>query len=320
MVPRTSAPAEIARTALKRLAELGLPPTPENYVRFYYDIAGVNQTASDSAGPANPDPASAKVVAEAQHAVNAAAQTTSSLADLIQDHNADIRLSLDHLHRAQQKDDITHLLGNIIDTATAMHGSVSESRDNLSRLASALQEMREDMAATRRIQEQDKLTGAQNRQSLDDLLTREVKRASSYDGRLSIALIDLDNIGQINKQHGEGAADRVLIHIANLAKAVLRQQDYLVRYSNEEFLLVLPDTEIGGCRYLLERLRQVFQKNPVIYKNKPLDATFSAGIAQLADEEQAPNLLLRADHAMRRAQSSGINQTEIADNTRLFAE
>lgn len=317
MVPRTTAPADIARTALKRLAELGLPPTPENYVRFYYDIAGIHQSANDNAAAESPP---ANVVAGVHTAVSEAADTTASLADLILDHNCEIRHSLDHLNRVREKEDITQLLGNIITTATAMHGSVAESRDNLSRLASALQEMREDMAASRRIQEQDKLTGAQNRQSLDDLLAKEVKRASSYDGRLSIALIDIDNISQINKQHGDGAADRVLIHIANLAKAVLRQQDYLVRYSNEEFLLVLPDTEIGGCRYLIERLRQVFHKNPVVYKSKRLDATFSTGIAQLSADEQAPSLLLRADHAMRRAQSSGINQTEIADSTNLCVE
>lgn len=314
MVPRSSTPAEIARTALLRLAELGLAPTPENFSRFYNDIAGIHQTAGADTTPEHLK----QLVTEARSTVGEAASATASLAELIRDHNSEIRQSLDSLNQAENNEDISQLLNNIVSTASTMYGSVAESRDHLNRLTETLKEMRDEMAVTRRLQEQDQLTGAQNRQSMDDLLAKEVNRACSYGGRLTIALIDLDNISQIAKQYGESAADRVLIHVANITKAVLRQNDYLVRYSGEEFLLVLPDTEISGCRYMVDRLRQVFHKNPVVYKAKRLDVTFSAGIAQLTGGEQAPSLILRADHALRRAQASGINQTDVADATSLL--
>ena len=129
---------------------------------------------------------------------------------------------------------------------------------------------------------------------MDNLLAKEVNRACSYGGRLTIALLDLDNIGQIGKQYGDGAADRILIHVANITKAVLRQNDYLVRYSGEEFLLALPDTEISGCRYMIDRLRQVFHKNPVVQGKARLDVTFCRHCA--TDRRRAgTSLILRAD-------------------------
>lgn len=316
MVSRSASPAETARTALLRLAELGLAPTPENYSRFYNDIAGISHTATAEETPEQLK----QMVSDARDTVGQAASATASLADLIQDHNAEIRQSLDSLTHSGDKDDISLLLNNIVNTASTMYGSVAESREQLNRLADTLKEMREEMAVTRRLQEHDQLTGAQNRQSMDNLLAKEVNRACSYGGRLTIALLDLDNIGQIGKQYGDGAADRILIHVANITKAVLRQNDYLVRYSGEEFLLVLPDTEISGCRYMIDRLRQVFHKNPVVYKAKRLDVTFSAGIAQLIADEPAPSLILRADLALRRAQANGIDQTEIAEATSLLAD
>jgi len=137
---------------------------------------------------------------------------------------------------------------------------------------------------------------------------------------LAIALLELDNIGQLGQQDGAALVERVLIHIANLAKAVLRQNDYLVRYSNEEFLLVLPDTDLTGCRHLVDRLRQVLRKNPMVFQSRAIEVTLSAGIAQLLADEPAAALVLRADQALHAAQASGQNQTASAQSTSLLGE
>ncbi len=315
MAPRLTSPADIARMALKRLAELGLSPTPENYTRFYQDIAGVSQVVSAGAS----QQADGDLVASVHEVVAGAAEATGSLADLIRDHNQDFQSSLCGLRHTDEKADIMRILGSIISTASSMHETVEDSHSSLSQLRGTLEQMQEDMAASRHALERDPLTGTQNRQGLDFLLAKEVTRAHRHQNKLTLALLDLDDFKLVNDRFGHTVGDKVLIHVTNITKAVLRTSDTLVRYGGEEFLILLPETDVNGAKFLMERLRQVFRNNPVMHEGRRIDVSFSAGIAQLAAEENGHALILRADQAMYAAKASGRNAIIVAADRSIQA-
>ncbi|MEW9899139.1 GGDEF domain-containing protein [Chitinivorax sp. PXF-14] len=315
MAPRLTSPADIARVALKRLAELGLSPTPENYARFYHDIAGVSQVVAGGAS----QQADSDLVASVHEVVAGAAEATGSLADLIHDHNQDFQSSLSGLRQTDEKADIMRILGSIISTASSMHETVEDSHSSLSQLRGTLEQMQEDMAASRHALERDPLTGTQNRQGLDFLLAKEVTRAHRHQSKLTLALLDLDDFKLVNDRYGHTVGDKVLIHVTNITKAVLRTSDTLVRYGGEEFLILLPETDVNGAKFLMERLRQVFRNNPVMHEGRRIDVSFSAGIAQLAAEENGHALILRADQAMYAAKAGGRNAIIVAADRTIQA-
>jgi diguanylate cyclase len=147
-------------------------------------------------------------------------------------------------------------------------------------------------------------------QGLDHLLLREVKRAHRGNGRLSALLMQIDDFSQVTDRFGHSVGDQLLVHVTNLAKAVLRDSDLLVRQGIEEFLVLLPETDLSGARYVVDRLKLVTGNTPLIHKNQRIEIRFSAGMAALKEEENGRALLLRAEEALYRAKHSGRGKIE----------
>ena len=145
----------------------------------------------------------------------------------------------------------------------------------------------------------DPLTGAYNRRYMDELLTKEIKRADRSGNPLSLLLLDLDNFGMVNKQRGHLEGDRVLREVVSLLNKVFRQTDTVIRYGGDEFLIVLPDTgpdqaEIARKR-LLESARTWNELNPL----DGLEVRFSCGAATSQKDQSAQDLLAAADSELR---------------------
>ncbi|WP_373279514.1 GGDEF domain-containing protein [Chitiniphilus eburneus] len=231
--------------------------------------------------------------------------------------------SLGQLHHARRENPalldeqahgtVTALLEDIISSTSHLHASVSSSHDDIVSIRESVRHIEEDLAFNRKMLEQDPLTGTLNRQGLDHLLALEVKRAQRGGGKFSVVLFDLDDFKQINDRFGHLVGDQVLVHIANLARAVLRETDFLVRYGGEEFLLLLPETDLHGASYVADRLRLVASKTPFMHHNRRVEISFSSGIAELHDDENGRALVLRADEALYRAKHTGRGRVEIAE-------
>nr|WP_314898635.1 GGDEF domain-containing protein [uncultured Deefgea sp.] len=314
-------PVEIARIALKRLTERGLPPTPDNYSQFYNAILTIKAPETKTATEIQ---LAWQVLYKLDDAVADTSELTSSLLDNLAGSTAVFEQKLGDLKQVRQAHaeksvsaEETHasledMLNVVISTTHNVHSTVTTSHSDLQTIRDSIRHIEEDLACNRKVLEQDALTGALNRQGLDHLLLREVKRAQRIDGRLTAAIIDLDDFKQINDKFTHLVGDQVLIHVTNLTKAVLRESDILVRYGGEEFLLLLVDTDIRGASYVIDRLKLVAGRTPFIHHNQRIEVRFSAGIAQLKDDENGRALLLRADEALYRAKQGGRGKTEIA--------
>ncbi|MEO1767033.1 GGDEF domain-containing protein [Thiobacter aerophilum] len=301
--------ADLARATLLALAERQLPATPENYARVYAEMAGKPATASQQ--PLSH--ASSNIVAMVRQLVDRIIHRTASLSEELQARNADIRGTVDELGSAEEKELILRLAQAITEKADLIHLSVVQTQNELAATRSTLERMGCELSETRQSLLEDALTGAQNRRGMDALLMREVARVRRHGGRLTVAMIDIDHFKEVNDRFGHDAGDALLAHIGMVARSVLRESDALVRYGGEEFLLILPDADIQGAGFVVDRLREMIARSPLLYDQHPIAITFSCGIACLAEGENGHSLVLRADRALYDAKRAGRNCTHIAN-------
>ncbi len=107
----------------------------------------------------------------------------------------------------------------------------------------------------------DPLTGLHNRGYIDDRLANELSRAHRYNKPLTIAVIDADHFKLLNDTHGHPAGDRVLQHIGETLRNSFRQSDTAGRYGGEEFVVILPETDIETAQAKLESLQRIYRQH-----------------------------------------------------------
>jgi diguanylate cyclase (GGDEF)-like protein len=155
----------------------------------------------------------------------------------------------------------------------------------------------------------DPLTGLANRGSVLAELQNRFGLSQRYGRPLSVVVCDLDHFKQVNDTHGHGVGDFVLRTFGERLIATLREADLAGRIGGEEFLMVLPETDLSGARPFAERLRRAVAAAPVPLASGSLAVTCSLGIAErIAEDQDAGQLLARADAALYRAKGLGRDQ------------
>jgi diguanylate cyclase (GGDEF)-like protein len=163
--------------------------------------------------------------------------------------------------------------------------------------------------------DRDPLTGCFNRRVLQKgLLDAELARARRYGTALSVILCDIDHFKRVNDTHGHAAGDHILHEFGGLLLAMTRDTvDSVVRYGGEEFLIVLPETELEGARALAERIRHAFgSTGSAVALGQFVTATASFGIASVPaldpDAPETPAVLVEtADAQLYAAKRGGRN-------------
>lgn len=161
----------------------------------------------------------------------------------------------------------------------------------------------------RRMAATDPLTGVANRRRFYELAEAEAQRWKRYGGRLSLALIDVDNFKQLNDAHGHLAGDEALRTLARLAEHDLRHIDLLGRLGGEEFGILLPGTRLADACQAAQRLRSRVEGSTLSMERKPVRFTISVGVAEMKEPMEKINDLVRqADAALYRAKAQGRNR------------
>ncbi|HET7574780.1 MAG TPA: diguanylate cyclase, partial [Solirubrobacterales bacterium] len=181
--------------------------------------------------------------------------------------------------------------------------------DALQRLVGRISEV-EAMAST------DQLTRLLNRQACLGMLAVEIDRSNRYERPLTVALIDIDRFKRINDTYGHAVGDDLLRHVAGLLRASVRNVDALGRYGGEEFLLVMPETDVDGGVSSSENIRRIVGRAPlrVEVPNGHVETTItiSIGVAGGSGTESLDidRLLREADGALYSAKALGRDQVQ----------
>jgi len=161
----------------------------------------------------------------------------------------------------------------------------------------------------------DALTGLYNRRYMESHVGTLVDRSAARGKSLSVLLLDIDYFKAINDTYGHDAGDDVLRDFSDRLRACIRGIDLACRYGGEEFVVVMPDTDIGVATMVAERIRRRVAGDMFAIHNgqKSIEVTISIGIAaRSTPEDTAAMILKRSDEALYRAKRDGRNRV-VAD-------
>lgn len=178
--------------------------------------------------------------------------------------------------------------------------------------------LRRSNEANRRMAITDALTGVHNRRFLMKYLPREMERSRRFNHPLAIVSCDLDNFKIINDCFGHDVGDEILKAFATTAQNVLRKKvDWVARSGGEEFILVLPETNLQGATRAAARLKEALAANPAHTSSGPLAVTVSMGVTSIETPQELLNtslaeFLRAADVYLRKSKSDGKDRATVA--------
>lgn len=219
------------------------------------------------------------------------------------------------IEQAKTLEEIAPVLREVVGTTRAMAAQSQTSQSELQQLQDRAQKTEAELAKLHQeldrvsIQARhDSLTGALNRKGLEEAANREISQMRRKESVLSVALLDIDNFKKLNDTLGHATGDLALSHLATVARECMRPQDTLARYGGEEFVILLPDTAVDNAVDAMTRLQRELTKRFFLSGSEKVLITFSAGVAQVAADEEPFEAIKRADKAMYLAKRAGKNR------------
>ena len=154
----------------------------------------------------------------------------------------------------------------------------------------------------------DPMTSLYNYRYFTKSLDLEIKRVNRTKKHLCLLLIDIDNFKEYNDTFGHLEGDMLLIELGNMLSKILRGIDIVCRYAGDEFVVILPETDMHQARSVADKIQQ-----GVVHLHFKKLVTLSIGIAQYADRMDRHDLILKADSALYEAKKEGKNKISAYD-------
>jgi diguanylate cyclase len=224
----------------------------------------------------------------------------AQLKNLVQSQIGNIRQALDHYQQSEQ--DQTQLA------------------NQLEALASKIKVMEDEAAKNRTVLEKqrykalhDPLTELPNREYYNERASYEYQRWQRYGRPLTLAVFDIDHFKKINDGHGHQAGDRVLKVIGRSVAKRLREVDFFCRFGGEEFVALMPETNLADAMPVLDTIRAAIANAAFNYKEQPISITLSIGVTEFKTGDDVESAFVRADEALYAAKSGGRNCVKSAE-------
>ncbi|MBI1890860.1 MAG: GGDEF domain-containing protein [Burkholderiales bacterium] len=212
---------------------------------------------------------------------------------------------------------LIELLISFISTAirnAQAHGLVEQQHDQIESLS---QDLQEKIALLDQVAGKDRVTGLNNFSSFEDELKRrtsEYQRAGE-DGALSIILFDIDEFAQLSEAYGQQAVNQILQETGAKIRSCVRDMDFVARYGNEEFAVLLPQCDLANAIAIAERVRNKMNSEKFVIDGKRKTVTISGGCAQFHVDENSRDFISRVDEALYAAKRQGRNCIITAGDT-----
>jgi len=154
---------------------------------------------------------------------------------------------------------------------------------------------------------EDALTGLLNRRGMNESIQAEVVRLKRKWHPVTFTMCDIDKFKRINDKYGHKCGDMVLKTVSRIIRTVTREQDIVARWGGEEFLLMLPQTDLSGAIVAVEKLRTAIESEQMVYGKHLVNVTMSFGIQTLKQIGRVEQTIAEADEALYAAKHSGRN-------------
>lgn len=181
--------------------------------------------------------------------------------------------------------------------------SIRDIRDRLKyekRLKQVMQQL-EELSTT------DPLTKLYNRRGLRNEIEHEVIRFERNNEAFVLIISDIDDLKTINDTYGHDAGDFLIVELSKVMRETIRKQDFIGRWGGDEFLFLLPQTDLSGGECLAKKIRQKINDLKISFKERKLSATMTFGVSVFQENDTLEDCFKRSDLALYRAKKMGKN-------------
>jgi diguanylate cyclase (GGDEF)-like protein len=173
---------------------------------------------------------------------------------------------------------------------------VNQLAGDFRKMTDSLSQALADMAHLAR---QDTLTGVCNRRRIMEYLEEEFLRAKRYGGHFCVLFYDLDKFKKINDELGHNIGDEVLLEVTKMVQGLIRQTDHIGRWGGDEFLLILPQTDLETATSVAGKIGETVAAS--IFSSARQRMTISVGVAEFSPQDSIQQLIARVDDALYRS-------------------
>jgi len=202
---------------------------------------------------------------------------------------------VDRLHQALV-DGMTEIVSANTQLQSQLHEAETKLEEQSRQIETRLSESRLDL-----------LTGIADHRAFDEELERRLAERRRRPAPLSVMLIDIDRLKSINDRRGVAIGDAVVRDTARVLQATIREMDFIARFGDDEFAVVLPSTTLREARRAAQRAIEAVAKHIFEYEHEQVTVTISLGLAEHDAEDDAAALVRRADEALYLSKAAGRN-------------
>ena len=226
--------------------------------------------------------------------------------------------NLDELKTAIQSRVI--LLRNHVDSFLSDEGEknkeavtlIEQLKQQVKDMESESEELKQQIEKERQQTLRDVLTEIPNRLAYGERLNLELANFRRNKNPFTLVVWDIDFFKKVNDVYGHAAGDQVLKLVATILNKNMRETDFIARFGGEEFVSILPATDIKAAQLVTDKLRELIATSNFHFREEAVKITVSAGFAEVKDNEDEENLFIRADKALYKAKESGRNNCQPA--------
>jgi len=157
----------------------------------------------------------------------------------------------------------------------------------------------------------DGLSSLVNHKTFYEILEKELWRSRRYGGQISLIMVDVDNLKNINDVYGHRAGDKVIREISRRIKECIRQIDTAARYGGDEFAIILPNTSLSDATVAAQRMVNAVASTPTTWNKEQISLSISVGLGQYDADTNPEDITSRSDQALYTAKQAGKNTVRI---------
>lgn len=200
----------------------------------------------------------------------------------------------------------------ILESRIRTHIELKRSKDKFKKYIAKLEEANARLEVEKErsdyLANNDYLTGIFNRRYMVKKMKEEYIKFLISKEPFSIGIFDIDNFKKINDSYGHECGDFILVSLTRSIKESIRENDCFARWGGEEFIIMLPQTDVKNAVILFERIREKVQNTKYNYNGLELNITFTCGVSEIAEKESIDNCIVCADTALYKGKTSGKNK------------
>jgi diguanylate cyclase len=248
--------------------------------------------------------------------LNELLEVTEQMSDDVREHNTQLRQLAREVVNLPADEKLQSLQQRLMAHVTQGLQANMRLEDDMTVARSHVAEHVETIDGDRRESRTDALSGVGNRQALDERLEASLARCRRQGVPFSLLMVDVDWFQRINDTYGHAAGDVLIAHLGEFLRKCVRSRDFVARYDDDQFVLLLAKAELSSAARAAERLRKQTCRQTFDLGTgaEEIGVTFSVGVAGSWPEATADELLDRAEKAMRQSKTGGRNIAFCYDN------